>query len=72
MEQVYQSWWMICQEINVFPRLEYKIFYGLYPFVTYLLTLPRIFCLLSFKFTEVSLLKRIRWYQFFQPTLFSV
>jgi hypothetical protein len=31
-----------CREINVFfPRFEYYMFYVLYPFVTYLLTLPR-------------------------------
>jgi hypothetical protein len=41
MGQVYQCWWRICQEINVFPRFEYHMFYILYPFVTYLLPLPR-------------------------------
>jgi hypothetical protein len=40
MGQVYQCWWRICREINVFPMLEYNMFYVLYPFVTYLLTLP--------------------------------
>jgi hypothetical protein len=29
-----------CQEIHVFSRFEYHMFYVLYPFVTYLLTLP--------------------------------
>jgi hypothetical protein len=29
----------LCQRINVFPRFEYHIFYVLYPFVNYLLTL---------------------------------
>jgi hypothetical protein len=29
------------EKINVFPRFEYHMFYVLYPFVTYLLTLPR-------------------------------
>jgi hypothetical protein len=42
MGQVYQCWWRICQEVNVFPSFEYHMFYVLYPFVTYLLTLPRI------------------------------
>jgi hypothetical protein len=43
MGQVYQCWWRICREINVFFfRLEYYMFYVLYPFVTYLLSLPRI------------------------------
>jgi hypothetical protein len=37
----------ICREINVFPRFEYHMFYVLYPFVTYLLTLPRIFAFKS-------------------------
>jgi hypothetical protein len=43
MEQMYQCWWRICREINVFSRLEYHMFYVLYPFVAYLLTLPRTF-----------------------------
>jgi hypothetical protein len=38
MGQVYQCWWRICRELNVFPRFEYHMFYVLYPFVTYLLT----------------------------------
>jgi hypothetical protein len=38
---VYQRWWRICREINVlFCRFENHVFYVLYPFVTYLLTLP--------------------------------
>jgi hypothetical protein len=41
MEQVYQSWWRICREINVFfLSFEYHICYVLYPLVTYLLTFP--------------------------------
>jgi hypothetical protein len=45
MGQVYQCWWRICREINVlfFPSFEY-MFYVLYPFVTYWLTLPRSWC----------------------------
>jgi hypothetical protein len=39
-----------CQERNVSSRFEYHIFYVLYPFVTYLLTLPRNCNLLSFCF----------------------
>jgi hypothetical protein len=39
MGQVYQVWWRICREINVFFRFEYHMFYVLYPFVTYLLAL---------------------------------
>jgi hypothetical protein len=39
MAQVYECWWRICQEIHFFPRFEYHMFYILYPFVTYLLTL---------------------------------
>jgi hypothetical protein len=43
MGQVYQCWWRICREVNVFSlRLEYHMFYVLYPSVTYLLTPPRI------------------------------
>jgi hypothetical protein len=41
MRQVYQCWWRICREIDVISRFEYHMFYVLYPFVTYLLTLPR-------------------------------
>jgi hypothetical protein len=42
MGQNYQRWWRIYPEINVFPSFEYHMFYVLYTFVTYLLTLPRI------------------------------
>jgi hypothetical protein len=41
MGRVYQCWWRIFREINVFPRFEYHMFYVLYLFVTYLLTLHR-------------------------------
>jgi hypothetical protein len=41
MGQVYQCWWRICREINVFSRFEYHLFYVLYPFVTFLLNVPR-------------------------------
>jgi hypothetical protein len=41
MGQIYQCWWRICPEINVISRFEYHIYYVLYPFVIYLLTLPR-------------------------------
>jgi hypothetical protein len=43
MGQVYQCWWRICREISVYPRLKYHVFYVLYPFVTYLLSLPSSF-----------------------------
>jgi hypothetical protein len=39
MGQVYQCWWRIYREKNVFSVLNSHI---LYPFVTYLLILPRI------------------------------
>jgi hypothetical protein len=42
MEQLYQFWWRICREINVFSMFEYQMFYILYPIVTYLLTIPYI------------------------------
>jgi hypothetical protein len=32
--------WRVCPEINVIARFEYHMLYVLYPFVTYLLTLP--------------------------------
>jgi hypothetical protein len=41
--QVYQCWWRICREINVFLRFEYNMFYILYLFVSYLLILLLIF-----------------------------
>jgi hypothetical protein len=41
MGQVYQCWLRICPEINVFSMFERHMFYFLYPFVNYLLTLPR-------------------------------
>jgi hypothetical protein len=43
MGQVYQCWWRICRETNVFLRFEYHKFYILYPFLNYLLTLPRVY-----------------------------
>jgi hypothetical protein len=45
MGEVYQCWWRICQEINVFsfPNFEYRILYILYIFVTKLLTLPHLY-----------------------------
>jgi hypothetical protein len=42
MRQVYMSWWRICKVINVLSTFEYHIFYVLYLFVIYLLTLRRI------------------------------
>jgi hypothetical protein len=39
-DKSYQCWWRLCREMNVFPRFEYHMFYVLYIFVTYLLTLP--------------------------------
>jgi hypothetical protein len=44
MGQVYQCWWRICREINIFSSLEYHMCHVLYPLATYLLTLPRYFC----------------------------
>jgi hypothetical protein len=42
LRQVCQGWLRICREINVFfSSFEYRMFYVLYPFVTYLLILPR-------------------------------
>jgi hypothetical protein len=41
MGQVYQCWWRIYREINVSSSFEYHMFYSLYPFVAYLLTLCR-------------------------------
>jgi hypothetical protein len=38
---VYQCCWRICREIKCFSRFEYHMFYVLYSFATYLLTLPR-------------------------------
>jgi hypothetical protein len=35
MGQVFQCFWRICREINVFPWFEYHMFYAFYQFVTY-------------------------------------
>jgi hypothetical protein len=40
--RVYQCSWRICREVNVLFMSEYLVFYVLYPFVSYLLILPRI------------------------------
>jgi hypothetical protein len=40
MRQVYQCWRRICREINSFSMLEWHMICVLYPFVSYLLTLP--------------------------------
>jgi hypothetical protein len=49
MGQVYQCRRRICREINVSSRFEYHIFYVSYPFVTYLLSLPRTIPLSSWR-----------------------
>jgi hypothetical protein len=41
MGQGYQCLWRICREINFFSSFQYHMFYFLYPFVTYLLTVRR-------------------------------
>jgi hypothetical protein len=46
MGQMYQCWWRIYREVNVFFRFEYHLFYVLYSFLTYLLTLLRL-CVVS-------------------------
>jgi hypothetical protein len=51
MGQMYQCWCRICREINFFFRFEYHMFYPLYPFVTYLLTLHII---TSYKDTDIT------------------
>jgi hypothetical protein len=40
LRQMYQCWCRKSREINIFSRFEYHMFYILYTFVTYLLTLP--------------------------------
>jgi hypothetical protein len=41
MVQVYQCWWAICRGINVFSSSKYNMFFVIYQFVKYLLTLAR-------------------------------
>jgi hypothetical protein len=48
IEQVYRCWWRIRREIDVFSKFEYHMFYVLYPFVTYVLTLPGV-CICIYK-----------------------
>jgi hypothetical protein len=43
--QMYQCRWSIYREINVLSTFECHMFYVLYPFVTVLLTVPRMFLL---------------------------
>jgi hypothetical protein len=45
MGQVHEYWSRICREINAFftPRFEYHMFYVLYSFLSYLLTLSPIY-----------------------------
>jgi hypothetical protein len=40
--QVYHCYWRMCREINILSRFEYRVFYVLYQFVTYLLTFPHV------------------------------
>jgi hypothetical protein len=54
MGQVYQCWWRICRETNVCPRLECHMFYVLYPFVTYVLILPRILTYVNRKLENIA------------------
>jgi hypothetical protein len=49
--QAYQCWWRICREINAFSRFEYHMFYVLYPFVAFLLTLP---CIMHLSFSSMK------------------
>jgi hypothetical protein len=59
MGQVYQCWWRICREINIFSRFEYHMFYVLYPFVSYLLPLSRTCLYNSIDSSVYNLLPRI-------------
>jgi hypothetical protein len=55
---VCQCWWRICREIKVLFVFEYLMFYFLYPFVTYFLTLPRRYMFaLSCQYTNKITLK---------------
>jgi hypothetical protein len=47
MGQLYQCWWRIFREMNVFSSFEYHMFYFLYSFMTYLLSLLHIIQLKS-------------------------
>jgi hypothetical protein len=55
MGQVYQYWWWMCREVNVFPRFEYHIFYVLYSFVTSLLILPRTYTIICLEWRIIRL-----------------
>jgi hypothetical protein len=72
MGQVYHWWWRIYREINVFfSRFEYHMFCVLYPFVAYLLTLPRIlYAKHSPAFFET--VQRIGCYAFFRTFIFVI
>jgi hypothetical protein len=59
MGQVYQCRWRIYGEIKVFSMFESHMFYVLYTFVTYLLTLPRTTYILKFLIFEIHI--TIEW-----------
>jgi hypothetical protein len=58
MVQVYQCWWRICREINVFSRFEYHMFYVLYSFVSYLLS-PLRMCTVLSRMQRLVMLKQV-------------
>jgi hypothetical protein len=67
---MYQCWWRIYREINVFSRFAYSMLYVSYPFVLYLLTLPRIVILNFLDRGQEDVIFRILWqYIFLEFTL---
>jgi hypothetical protein len=56
MGQVYKCWWGLYREINVFSRFEYRMFYVLYAFMTYLPTASSYYT--YFSFLSVSCFRR--------------
>jgi hypothetical protein len=50
---------MISRETNVFSRFEYHIFYVLYPFETYLVTLARRIYIYSPRFYSAKVVRQL-------------
>jgi hypothetical protein len=68
MGEVCQLWWRICWDINVFlPRSNITCFTFLYPFVTSLLTLPRI----NFQWMSVFIVQMQSFYSCLMPYVHS-
>jgi hypothetical protein len=60
MDQGHQYWLRIYREINVFLRFRYRMFYVLYLFLAYLLTLPRIIDYINSGYRSLTLFQAFK------------